>query len=393
MYDMQSHIRGALIRIIMEGNIVIDKIPKQMNALVLTEPGKFELQEVPVPEVAEGEILCKIRAVAICGSDPEIIRGDLAGIWPPAYPFTPGHEWAGEVVAVGKGVYDFAPGDRVAGQAHKGCGVCRKCLEGRYNICENYGRPETGHRHYGFISRGAFAQYNSYSVKSVNRLPNSISFREGALIDTSGVVVHGMRQAGITIGGTVVIIGPGPIGLIAMRMAKVLGAAKVIVVGRNRRLQLAAKLGADIIIDFEKEDPVKAIRSATEDLGVDEAFECSGASGTFRQAVQSVKRGGRVGLLGVPEGHVDEALPFGYVVSNEIAIFGSKANPNVSDKVISLVASGKLGLKDLISHVYPLNEFSEALEAFIERRDGALKVVIEPNGPEAPAISHSLEAV
>lgn len=354
-----------------------------MKALVLTVPGEFEIQEVPVPKAERGEVLCKIRAVAICGSDPEIIRGDLAGFWPPSFPFIPGHEWAGEVVAVGDDVFSFSPGDRVAGQAHKGCGVCSKCLEGRYNLCENYGKPETGHRHYGFTSQGAYAQYNAYSVKSLNLLPDSISFDEGALVDTSGVVIHGMRLTGITIGGTVAVYGPGPIGLIAMRMAKVLGAAKVIMVGRRKRLEKAAHLGADFIIDFEKEDPVERIREITSGKGVDEAFECSGASGTFRQAVQSVKRGGRVGLLGVPEGQVNEALPFGYTVSNEIAIFGSKANPNVSDKIIPLVESGQMVLKDLITHTFPLEDFAEALNTFVERRDGALKVVIEPNGPES----------
>jgi L-iditol 2-dehydrogenase len=114
--------------------------------LVLPE-GKFEVQTVPVPAPASGEVLCRVRAVAICGSDPEILRGDLAGTWPPGYPFTPGHEWAGEVVALGPGVTKFQVGARVAAQAHKGCGICRNCMEGRYTICENYGRPETGQRH------------------------------------------------------------------------------------------------------------------------------------------------------------------------------------------------------------------------------------------------------
>jgi len=354
-------------------------IPIKMKALVLTSPGEFEVQEVPVPEAGRGEVLCKIRAVAICGSDPEIIRGDLAGYWPPAYPFIPGHEWAGEIVSVGAEVTNFRPGDRVAGQAHNGCGYCKKCKQGRYNLCENYGKPETGHRHYGFVNNGAYAQYNVYSVKSINIIPENVSFREGALVDTGGVVAHAMELTGITIGGTVVVIGPGPIGLIAMRMAKTLGAARVIVVGRRARLSLAGKLGADLTVDFEKEDPVGAVRRITKEKGVDEAFECSGALGTFRQAVEMVKRGGKVGLLGVPAGEVEEALPFRYTVSNEIAIFGSKANPNVSYKILSLLSSGQLQVKDLISHTFPLEEFSTALDTFVSRREGALKVVIEPN--------------
>ena len=357
-------------------------IPEKMRALVLPGPGKFEVQDVPIPTPGPGEVLCKIRGVAICGSDPEILRGDLAGSWPPAYPFVPGHEWAGEVVAIGEGVQNYKPGDRVAGEAHKGCGHCDNCLKGRYTLCLNYGEPETGHRHYGFIVNGAYAQYNVYSIKSITKMPDNVSFREGALIDTAGVSLHGMELTGITPGGSVAVIGPGPIGLITMHTAKALGAARVIVVGRRSRLAAAGELGADVLVDFEKEDPVAAVRAATDDLGVDQAFECSGAEGTFNQAVRMVRKGGAVGLVGVPPDHVVEGLPFKYIVHNEIMITGSRANPNVTGKILRMVSTGQLNLKDLISHVYPLEQFGEALDTFVTRRDGAVKVVIEPNGPE-----------
>lgn len=356
-------------------------IPAKMDALVLTGPGTFEVRMEPVPQPGPGEVLCKIRAITICGSDPEIIRGDIAGFWPPHYPFIAGHEWSGEVVALGEGVTNFTIGDRVAGEAHKGCGFCSRCLEGRYNLCRNYMKPETGHRHYGFTNNGAYAQYNSYSVKAINRIPNELSFRAGALIDTAGIVAHAMELTGITIGGTVAVIGPGPIGLIAIRLARALGAARILAVGRGPRLNVAAS-SADQIVDFEKNDPVETIRTLTDGLGVDEAFECSGAKGTFNQAVRMVKRGGRIGLLGVPPKDVVEELPFAYMVANEIAVFGSKANPHVSERIIQLCASGQLPIKDLITHNFPLNEFRTALDTFIHRRDGAMKVVIEPHGPE-----------
>jgi L-iditol 2-dehydrogenase len=355
-------------------------IPDQMRALVLTSPGKFEVQTVPAPRPPQArEVLCKVRAVAICGSDPEIIRGDLAGTWPPAYPFIPGHEWAGEVIATGPGVVDLKPGDRVAGQAHCGCGTCSNCMEGRYTICENYGRPEAGHRHYGFITNGAYAQYAVYSVKSVNRMPAEMSFREGALVDTAGVALHGLELSGVRPGGTVAVIGPGPIGLIAMRMARLLGAARVIAVGRGARLEAARQAGADILVNFENKDPVQAVREAMSGRGVDEAIECSGAAGTFRQAVEMVSKGGRVVLLGVPPNHILEPLPFKYIVHNEITIFGVRANPNVSRKVINLIATKHLQVDDLITHRFPLEKFAVALDTFVNRREGAIKVVVEPN--------------
>lgn len=354
-------------------------IPKTMRALVLPAPGKFEIQTVPVPSPGESEVLCRVRAVAICGSDPEILRGDLAGTWPPQYPFTPGHEWAGEVVALGRGVVDLQVGDRVAGQAHKGCGVCKNCLEGRYTICENYGRPETGQRHYGFITTGAYAQYIAISIKSVDKMPDTMTFREGALVDTAGVVMHGLELSGVTPGGTVAVIGPGPIGLIAMRLARALGAARIIAIGRGARLQAARHAGADVLIDFEKSEPVKAVRDATGGIGVDEAIECSGAAGTFRQAVEMVRKGGRVALVGVPPNSVIEPLPFKYIVHNEIAIYGSRANPNASRKVIALIAAKQLRVDDLVTHTFPLEQFADALDTFVQRRGGAIKVVVEPH--------------
>jgi L-iditol 2-dehydrogenase len=353
-----------------------------MKALVLTSPGTFEVRERDVPVPGPGEVLCKIRAVAICGSDPEIIRGDLAGTWPPEYPFTPGHEWSGEVVALGPDVHQFSIGDRVAGEAHKGCGYCRNCLNGRYTLCLNYGNRGSGHRHYGFTSNGAYAQYNAVSVKSIKKMHPKVSFREGALVDTAGVTLHGMELSGITAGGTVAVIGPGPIGLIAMRFARVLGAARVIMVGRGARLETAKALGADETVNFEETDPIQAVRELTGGEGVHEAFECSGAKGTFSQAVQMVCKGGSVALLGVPPDTIREELPFKYIVHNEIAIYGSRANPNVSWKIIENIASGSLRVDDLISHVFPLEEFELALKTFVERREGAVKVVVEPNGAE-----------
>ena len=359
------------------------KIPETMKALVLPEAGKFEIQDgLPVPEAGPFEVLCRIRAVAICGSDPEVVHGGLAGYWPPAYPFTPGHEWAGEVVALGEGVTGLEVGDRVAGEAWKGCGHCENCVAGHYNLCMNYGKPETGMQHYGFQHQGAYAQYNVYSVKSVHKMPETVTFAEGSLVDTAGVGAHGTELTGITRGGTVAVIGPGPIGILAMRMARAMGASRIIAVGRGSRLEAAGRLAADDLVDFTKEDPVEAVRALTGGLGVDQSFEASGAEGTFAQAVMMLREGGHVGLLGVPSASVMEKIPFKHVCRNEIGIFGVKANPNVSDQVVSMIASGQLVVKDLITHLFPLDKFGEALETFETRKDGAVKVVVEPNGPE-----------
>jgi L-iditol 2-dehydrogenase len=361
----------------------MNDIPEKMKTIVLTGPGEHELQELPVPKPGPYEVLSRVRAVAICGSDPEILNGGLAGFWPPYYPFVAGHEWAGEVVALGEGVTNLKVGDRVAGEPHKGCGYCENCKQGRYTLCMNYGNFESGHRHYGFTNDGAYAQYAVHSVQTLTRMPDNVSFIEGSLCDTAAVSLHGLELTGVTPGGTVVVLGPGPIGLLAMRLAKSMGAARVMMVGRRSRLVASKRLGADEVIDFEKVDPVEAVRELTGGRGVDEVFECSGAGGTMNQAIRMVKKGGRVSLLGVPSGaNADETVPFKTIVHDEIMITGSRADPNTMWRAIGMIASGELDVKDLVTHTFPIEQYKEALDVFINRKDGAVKVVIEPNGSE-----------
>ncbi len=359
-----------------------NKIPEVMRAMVLTGPGEWELQNIPVPVPGLGEVLCKIGGVAICGSDPEIVDGGLSGIWPPRYPFIAGHEWSGRIVAKGEGVTGFEVGDRVAGEAHKGCGHCRNCLEGRYNLCLNYGRPETGHRHYGFVTPGAYAQYCVYDQKSITHMPENITYAEAAMCDTAGVSLHGLELAGVRAGGAIAVIGPGPIGVMAAKIAKAMGAGRVIMVGRAPRLQTAERLGCEETVDFSQCDPVEAVRSMTGSLGVDLAVECSGAPGTLVQCIRMCSKGGKVVMLGVAKEGVTEAIPLKYTTHNEISVLGSRANPNTSAKIMQLIAKGNLQVKDMVTHTFDLEHVGEAFDTFIHRRGGAMKVVIYPNGGE-----------
>lgn len=357
-------------------------IPELMKAMVLTGPDTWEIQEVPVPVPGPDEVLCRIGGVAICGSDPEIIHGGLAGSWPPAYPFIAGHEWAGRIVAKGKGVTEFEVGERVAGEAHKGCGYCRNCLQGRYTLCLNYGKPETGHRHYGFVTNGAYAQYCVYHIKSITKLPDQVTYKEAAMCDTAGVALHGLELSGVIPGSQVAIVGPGPIGMMAMKLAKSMGAAKVIVVGRMPRIETALELGADEVVDFSKCDPVERVRELTDGRGVSAALECSGAPGTLTQCLQMCEKGGKTVMLGVAKEGETEAIPLKYTTHNELKILGSRANPNVSWKVIQMIAGGNIDVKDMVTHTFDLDHIGEAFHTFEKRLDGAMKVVIYPNGGE-----------
>lgn len=359
-------------------------IPKTMKAMTLVAYDHLELAEVPVPLPGPGEVLCRIKSVAICGSDPKMIHGGYAFTnWPPYYPFIMGHEWAGQIVALGEGVKDFQIGDRVAGEAHHGCGKCDNCKRGHYTVCLNYGRDghdgglDMGHRHYGFYWQGANAEYNVYKTGSLHRIPDGVSYDVASMCDCAGVAMHGVELAGVTPGGTSVIIGPGAIGLCAMMECKALGSGQVIVVGRGAKLEKARELGADVCIDFEKEDPVQRVLELTGGMGADEVMECSGASHSPMQACQMVRKTGSVAIIATY--HNSECLlPMNLINFNEIKIVGSKANPNVSDKVLKFFASGAIQGDKLVTHTFPLEDYTKAVDIFEHKRDGSIKVVINP---------------
>jgi len=252
-------------------------VTETMEALVVFTPNVLEIHQIPLPEPGPNEVLARVRSVSICGTDAHLIRGDYPGFWPPAFPFTPGHEWAGQIVALGKGAERFGwhIGDRVAGTSHNACGACQKCVEGRYNLCENYGKAGL-HKQYGHSYQGVDATYAVHNVKCIFRLPDSVSYDEGAVVDPASIGLHVARRGNIQPGDTVVVTGAGAVGLLAADCAMVCGAARVVVVGRGYRLSKAAAMGFETV-DAMAGDPVTAIRELTGGLGADVVLECRGA--------------------------------------------------------------------------------------------------------------------
>jgi L-iditol 2-dehydrogenase len=347
-----------------------------MQALIVHEPNRFSVEEVERPRVGPDEVLCRVRAVSICGTDAHLIRGDYPGFWPPAFPFIPGHEWAGEVVEAGAGaeLLGWSVGDRVAGTSHDACGYCQKCVEGRYNLCENYGR-EGLHRQYGHNYQGAYAEYVVHGAKAVFHLPDSLDFATGALLDPASIALHTANRAGIRPGDNVAVIGPGPVGLLAADAARARGAGRVIVVGRGDRLSKAAEMGNEII-DYSAGDPVEAVRRATDGLGADIVLDCAGVPDSFRWGIAALRKGGRCAAVGIPVESVELSLQ--ELVLYEKELVGCRASAGEMRHVIPLVADGRIRAQELLTHRYPLSEFGEALATFNERRGGALKVIVEP---------------
>ena len=348
-----------------------------MEALVVLEPNKLEIQEVPVPTPGPNEVLARVRAVSICGTDAHLVRGDYPGFWPPAFPFIPGHEWAGEIAALGPGadLFGWKVGDRVAGTSHDACGVCQKCVEGHYNLCENYGMAGL-HKQYGHSVQGADATYVVHGVKCIFPLPDMISFDEGAVIDPASIALHVANRGNIAPGDNVAIMGAGAIGLLSGDGARIRGAARVIVIERNPgRLAKAAAMGFETI-DPSAGDPVAIVREMTGGLGVDVVLECAGVPATVQLALGMLRRGGRCAAVGIPTQGVEITMQ--RLVLDELELVGCRASAGEMRRVMPLVEQGRMRVREVMTHRFALADYAQALATFNDPASGAIKIIVAP---------------
>ena len=348
-----------------------------MQALVVLEPERFEIQEVPVPEPGPMEVLCRVRAVSICGTDSHLIAGDYPGFWPPAFPIIPGHEWAGEIVRLGPGAdkAGWQVGDRVAGTSHDACGVCQMCVEGRYNLCENYGVMDL-HRQYGHNYQGADAEYVVHGVKCVFPLPDAVSFEMGAVIDPASIALHVANRARVEPGDTVAIMGGGAIGLLSGDAARIRGAGRVIVVEPvPARRQKAQDMGFEVI-DPATDDPVATLRGMTHGLGVDKVVEAAGVPVTLRWALAALRKGGRIAAVGIPT--QDAEINVRDLVLYELELAGCRASAGEMRRVMPHVADGRMRLREVMTHEFALTDFATAMATFRDPGSGAIKIIVKP---------------
>jgi L-iditol 2-dehydrogenase len=346
-----------------------------MRAAVLRDWNDLAIEELEIPDPGPGEVLVRVRACGLCGTDLKMVQGAFQQRgWPPSLPFVMGHEWSGEVAAIGEGLDDLElqPGDKVVAENHVGCGRCPMCRRGRYNLCEQSGTP--GYRLYGHTAPGALAEYAVRPAPTLHKLPDSISPLEGALVNQGSLTVHALRRVEFLPGSTVAVFGPGLLGLLTAAVASASGASQIIMVGRGPRLDLATKMGCDEVIDYENEDPVAGLRRRTAGRGVDYVFDCTGNPGVPAQAIGAVRRGGRVAILGLTGGK-PSAIDVDRLTLDEIDLMGIRSSPNAYPAMIALMRSERLDLSPLVTHVFPLERVGEALAALQSRQ--AVRPIVE----------------
>jgi len=371
-------------------------VPEIMKAWVLGDPGQLTLTEKPMPVPGRAEVLVRIDAVAICATDLEIIHHGPPALIQGGEPFnknfTPGHEYMGTVVALGPGVDEYAIGERVTVEIHAGCGQCKRCRDGMYTSCHNYGLnygdKNKGHRANGFTTDGGFAEYAINNINTLVHVADEMSDAEATLVVTAGTAMYGLTElGGLVAGESVVVTGPGPIGLLGVAVAKALGADPVILTGtRDNRLAMGLELGADFVVNARKEDPVAAVRRLNGGKGVDYVVECSGAANAVNEAVQMVNRGGKVCLAAFPREQVP--VDVAHIVRNNIYIYGIRGEGrNATHRAEAFMRQKRFDAAKIHTHTFGLDDLPTALRYARERIDDAIKVVVKMRGSKASRIA------
>jgi L-iditol 2-dehydrogenase len=348
-----------------------------MKSLLLSEYNRFDIVDTPVPSPAADEVLIRVEACGICGSDVHGYDGSSGRRIPP---IVMGHEAAGVVAAVGAEVRDLAVGERVTFDSTVFCGKCPYCARGEVNLCDN--REVVGVSCGDYRRAGAFAEFIAVPRRIVYGLPESIPFSEAAMLEAVSVALHAVRVSPDVIGKSALVIGAGMIGLLTLQAAKAAGCSRVLISDVDAtRLELARQVGAEEILHASGPELLAEVMQRTGGKGVDLVLEAVGRTETIASAIDCVRKGGTVTLIGniTPE----VTIHLQKVVSRQIRLQGSCASSGEYPEAIELMASGKIQVKPLITAVASLDDGPRWFERLHAREPNLMKVVLTPNGSSA----------
>jgi L-iditol 2-dehydrogenase len=343
-----------------------------MQALMLENLRDLRMREIPEPSIGPHDVLIHVKACGICGSDVHGYDGSSGRRIPP---LVMGHEAAGVVARIGAEVHLFAAGDRVTFDSTISCGKCFFCSEGDVNLCDN--RMVLGVSCGDYRRDGAFAEYVSVPQNIVYGLPNAFPFEKAALIEAVSIAVHAAKITGIQPGDSAVVIGAGMIGLLAVQALRIYGCSKIIAVDlEESKLALARSLGADETLLGDDPDVLAKLKAATDGRGPDIAMEVVGVQKSVRTAIDSVRRGGTVTLVGNLAPLVE--IPLQAVVTRQLRLLGSCASAGEYRECIHLMDTGAINVDPLISALAPLSEGAEWFNRLYAREPGLMKVILQP---------------
>jgi L-iditol 2-dehydrogenase len=341
-----------------------------MKALLLTAPNQFEYTDLPEPEIGPEEVLIQVKACGICGSDLHGMDGSSGRRIPP---IVMGHEASGVIADVGGQVTGWRVGERVTFDSTIYCGRCHFCRQGLNNLCDH--RRVLGVSCADYRQHGALAEYVAVPQRILYRLPDDISFAHGAMVEPVSIAVHAASLVPLTLDDTVAVIGTGMIGLLMVQVLRAAGCGQIIAVDLNPfRLERAIDLGADVALNPAQTDVVAEILQLTNGRGVDLAFEVVGINPTVQLAVQSLRKGGALALVGNVTPSVD--LPLQAVVTRQLTLVGSTASCGQYPACLNMISRGSLNLEAIISAVAPLDEGAAWFERLYRGEEKLLKIIL-----------------
>ncbi len=343
-----------------------------MKALVLQEYKKFAVEDLAVPTAKPGEVLVRVRACGICGSDVHGMDGSTGRRIPP---LVMGHEAAGEIASVGQGVTAWKAGDRVTFDSTVYCGECWFCRRGEVNLCEN--RQVLGVSCGDYRRQGAFAEFVAVPERILYRLPDNLTFEQAAMVEAVSVAVHAAARTPNLKGSTAVVVGAGMIGLLVVQVLRVKGCKQIIAIDLEEdRLQLALRRGATTAFKADVADLPAKIKALTEGRGADAAFEVVGLSPTLKTAMDCVRKGGSITLVGNLKAQVD--LPLQAAVTRQLTLIGTCASAGEYPECLDLIASGQVNVTEFISATPPLTEGAAWFARLYAGEKGLMKVLLKP---------------
>jgi alcohol dehydrogenase/L-iditol 2-dehydrogenase len=346
---------------------------KTMKAVVKYDnvANATQLREVPVPEIGPGDALVEVAYVGVCGTDPHMHNGSV--VFNFNCPFILGHEFAGTIVKVGGQVTNFKVADRVTSETHADyCGHCSLCRTNNYHLCR-------GRKGFGFHVDGAFTRYVRVPERSLHRVPDGVSLKAASLTEPLCVAYKSVIcNSSVNPGDTVVVIGPGPIGLLCMRMAQLSGASEIIAVGTqgdDGRLELSKSYGATITINSSRQDALPKIMSLGDGYGADLIVDTAGAAETLKLSMAAVRPNGQITKIGWGPKPVNLSLD--PLIAKSVTFKGHFSHTwDVWEKCLTLMSKGQIDLEQLITHELPIDKWEEAFELVETKK--AMKVVMTP---------------
>ncbi|MHB1001615.1 MAG: zinc-dependent alcohol dehydrogenase [Armatimonadota bacterium] len=344
-----------------------------MLAARLYAPNDMRLEDIAISKPGPGQAVCKVIRCGMCGTDHSIYTASASFMDMIRYPMTFGHEWSGVVTDIADDVVDLKLGDRVTGDTSVSCGKCKDCFHGNYNYCK-HGQAV------GTVNAwdGAYAEYILFEARHLYKLPDNVSFDNGAMVEPAATGLYSVVRSGLKLGETILIHGTGPIGIMAAKQAKLMGASKVIITGRKEyKLDMAKSFGADYTINTTEVSMSDAVKDITKGEGVNRIVDAAGSVDLFRESLKLTKLGGVISLVAFYEGQLLANLNLDDIVFRDLTIVGVPGSFGMYPIVLNLMEAGMLDLTPLISAKYKLTDVNQGMADMSSRNDKRIKFMID----------------